>query len=290
MGSKSIAILGFGDLGERLCALLPASRWRRYGLRRNPLAVPEGVEGVGVDLLNTESLRVLSEIQPDVLVVALTPAERSVAGYAAGFAGAMRSILEGLAGFQPRQAFFVSSTRVYAEAAGGWVDEHSVLADSDPFARSIIQAEESFLQTLSGAFVLRAAGLYGHSPGPLLKRVAAGRLTPCEPLRYGNRVHRDDVAGFVAHCIDNPVGSDAEGRIVNLVDEAPVALQEVEAWFCEQLGRPYSPQDIDPGVPPARHKRIRSNTLRASAYALLYPDYRSGYSAALREWLAHSER
>jgi dTDP-4-dehydrorhamnose reductase len=307
MAQKSIAIVGFGDLGEPLSDVLRASQWRCFGLRRNALAVPAGVEGLAIDLQHAPSLRVLADIRPDVVMIALTPTERSAEGYVRGFSNSMRAIVEGLAGHQPQQAFFVSSTRVYAEAAGGWVDESATLARDDPFAGAIIRAEDALLEALPGALVLRAAGLYGNVPGHLLKRVAAGRLTPRQPLRFGNRVHRDDVAGFIAHTMSHmaertialqgpepgvafqdPTHVFAQ-RVINLVDQAPVPLQETEAWLCAQLGQSYIPDNGDPGAPPSG-KRVRSTGLAASDYSLQYPDYRAGYAPALHEWHAGSER
>lgn len=286
MKQKSIAIVGFGDLGERLSGRLRQGQWRCLGLRRRADAVTAPVEGVPIDLLDPGSLQVLDELRPDVLVVTLSPADRSAAGYQAGFAAAMAGIVAGLGGHQPQQAFFVSSTRVYSEAGGAWIDEASATADQDPHVTAILSAEGSFLRAIDNGIVLRAAGLYGNGPGPLLKRIIAGKLSPAEPLRYGNRIHRDDVAGFMAKAIEGELalGAHASGfnSIINLVDDAPVALQEIEAWLCGQLGRPYEPPAADLAGTPIAHKRIANSCLHASGYALEYPDYRSGYRNAYR--------
>ena len=106
--------------------------------------------------------------------------------------------------------------------------------------------------------VLRAAGLYGHGPGPLLRAVAAGRLRARTPELFGNRVHRDDVAAFVAYALDNPPPQ----AVLNLVDDSPVPLQEVEEWLCAQLGRPYEPPDSVADASEATHKRVRNARLQ----------------------------
>lgn len=288
MQRKTIAIVGFGDLGARLCGLLPPASWRCIGLRRSANAVPAGVESVAVDLRDAHSLRVLERLQPDALVIALSPADRSATGYQQGFAEAMAGIIAGLGEHRPGRAFFVSSTRVYSEAEGAWVDEGGSTADEDPHAKAILLAEQRFLEGIGTGIVLRAAGLYGNGPGPLLKRVAAGILSPSEPLRYGNRIHRDDVAGFMATALAGKLTLDE--RIINLVDDAPVALQELEAWFCTQLKMPYQPPSPAMPAETAAHKRIGNARLHASGYTLQYPDYRTGYGAVLHRWMAHSER
>lgn len=286
MQRERIAVVGFGDLGERLARRLAPARWSCVGLRRNVAALPAGVKGVAVDLTVPTSLEVLSTLKPAVLVVTLSPAERSVAGYRAGFADAMAAIVAGLGEHRPRQAFFVSSTRVYSESGGGWADEDSAVAGDDPFVAAILDAELRLLESVPGAVILRAAGLYGHGPGPLLKRVAAGHLSPSGPLQYANRIHRDDVTGFIAHCLNVP----PESHTINLVDDAPVPLQEVEAWLCGELRQAYEPPETAPAPSTPAHKRISNRRLHASGYALKYPDYRAGYAAVLHRWMAHSER
>ncbi|MDP5069306.1 MAG: epimerase [Congregibacter sp.] len=288
MQQKTIAIVGFGDLGERLSSLLFAPKWRCYGLRRTAGAVPAGVEGIAVDLQDARSRRVRERLQPEVLVIALSPEDRSAAGYHAGFADAMAAVVAGLGQHRPERAFFVSSTRVYAEVNGAWVNEDSATAGQDPHVMAILSAERQFLDAIDAGVVLRAGGLYGQGPGPLLKRVAAGKLTPAAPLRYANRIHRDDVAGFMAFGLEDRARLAAP--IINLVDDAPVPLQETEAWLCAQLGQAYEPPALDSAPNDIAHKRITNAWLHASGYTLQYPDYRAGYGAVLQRWMAHSER
>jgi uncharacterized protein YbjT (DUF2867 family) len=285
MQGRTAALAACGDLGCRLAALLEPGHWRLAGLRRNPGSLPEVMAHHAVDVTRPGTLAVLAELAPELLLFTPTPLDRSAAGYRAGFAAAAGNIVAALGGHQPRLAIMVSSTRVYAERGGGWVDENGLLARDDPHAAAIIEAEEAFLEGLQGAVVLRCAGLYGgEGPGFLLRRVAAGQLTPRQPERFGNRIHRDDVAGFMAWLLDC---APAE-RVYNLVDDAPVPLQEVERWLCEQLGRPWDPEDGS--VEAVANKRISNRRLRDSGYALRYPDYRAGYGEVLRRWLAHSER
>jgi hypothetical protein len=282
---RQIAIVGFGDIGTRVCAGLVAP-WRALALRRRARDVPAGVRGVAVDLLEPTSLTCLERLAPDALLITLSPGARDVEGYRAGFAGAMGNVIAGLGAHRPARAFFLSSTRVYAERDGGWIDETSPLALDDPHAAAIIDAEEHFRDAFDSGLVLRAGGLYGHGPGPLLRAVAAGRLRPGQPEIFGNRFHRDDAAGFVLHALD----ADLPATTINLVDDGCVPLQEVERWLCERLRRPYTPPGPTFDAPAPGHKRIRNERLHATGYALRHPDYRSGYGEVLRQWTAHSER
>ena len=282
---RSLAIVGFGDIGERVVRRLPPS-WRSVALRRRASEVPVGVRGVAADLGNPETLMALERLAPDALLVTLSPRERSAEAYRAGFTKAMANLLAGLGGHQPTRAFFVSSTRVYAEGGGEWIDETAALAVDRDHARAIIDAENLFLDALPGAFVLRAGGLYGHGPGPLLRSVAAGRLRPIDTPIFGNRIHREDAAGFIAHALE----TEPPDRVINLVDDGCVPLQEVEAWLCDRLRLPYEPPARSDSTAVPTHKRIRNARLHRSGYRLQYPDYRTGYAQVLRQWIEHSER
>ncbi len=286
--SRSVAIVAYGDIGARLCRHLDASAWLCHGLRRNAAAVAPPARGVAVDLQSPDTLRVLEDIAPDALVVALTPTERSVEGYRRGFSGAMQAIVKGLGRHRPERAFFISSTRVYAEAAGGWVDELSPLAEDDPHAGAIIAAERCLLDALPRATVLRAGGLYSDNSTRMIERVAAGSLTPAAPPRYTNRIHRDDLAAFLAHALNAVQPVPAAGGVINLVDEHPASMQEFEEWICSQLGMAYRPPPREDRVVPS-HKRIRSRVRAESGFVLEYPDYRRGYAAALAQWSDSSE-
>lgn len=276
MSHKNLAMVGFGDLGQRVCRRLRAP-WRALGLRRNAGAVPAGVRGIAVDFARAQTLNVLEALAPEGLLVTLSPAQRTQAGYRAGFTGAIEAIVKGLGRHRPEHAYFVSSTRVYAETEGGWVDEDSPLAENDPLARAIIDAERCFLDALPNSLVLRAGGLYGHGPGPLLAALDAGRLSPRQPPRYSNRIHREDVAAFIVHALAQPPSR----RVINLVDGHSVSIQEIEAWLCARLRRPYDPPEFAAG-PVRSHKRVRNTRLRETGFRFTYADFRSGYGELLR--------
>ncbi|MEM9397179.1 MAG: epimerase [Pseudomonadota bacterium] len=272
---STLAVLGYGDLGARVATKLDPERWRCVGFRRNPDKVLPPATGVAVDLAKPGSLLPLRELRPDALLVTLTPSARSEEGYRQGFSLAMASILEGLGGHKPSCSIFVSSTRVYAERDGGWVDEDAPLSE-EPQAKAIIAAERQLLEYSKNGIVLRAGGLYSETPGFLVRRITEQQFTAPNPPRYGNRIHRDDVARYIAHCVEERPAY----PILNLVDDGPVPIQEVEEWLAAQLSVSYEPpKEAEQNL--SAHKRISNARLRASGFELGFPDYRSGYAQAL---------
>ncbi len=274
---KSLAILGCGDLGLRLAALLPPD-WLVTGVRREISQLPRTMAGLAADYSQSGSLAALSELAPDYVVATLKPLGRDAAGYRAGFVSAVENLLEGLGQHCPRGIIMVSSTRVYAEGDGGWVDEDSPLASDDPAAVAIVTAERRLLDSGLPVSLLRCGGIYGDPEGRLLSRVAGGEIVTADPVRYSNRVHRDDVAGFISYLLQRWQTDWVPASVYNVVDCEPAPQFEVESWLAGAMGV----ADPRPLLPPsARHKRCSNQALISSGYALRYPDYRQGYRAVL---------
>ena len=280
MKSNSVLIVGCGDLGARTAALLLPEGWQIAGVRRDVAKLPPGVRGYAANYTVPGSLDFLGELQPDYVVMTCNPTDRSVAGYQAGFATATANVLAGLGRHRPRHVIAVSSTRVFAEGQGAWIDESSPLSRDDPRAVAMIDAEQLLLESAHPATVIRFAGIYGTPGGRLLSRLATGELCSCEPPRYSNRIHRDDCAGFLAHLLRL---SNAGGELAPVyigVDDHPALQYDVESWLAGELGVTVQPGSAAPPGPSA-HKRCCNRRLHDSGYTLLYPDYRSGYGAAM---------
>lgn len=287
MKRKSVLIVGCGDLGARAGAILQQAGWSITGLRRNTDALPEGFAGVAADYAAPDApLTMLEELAPDYIILTLKPAGSGEAGYRAGFSQAMHNVLAGLGRHRPAGMIMVSSTRVYAESEGGWVEDDSPLATVDPAALAIIDAERQLLASKHPACVLRCAGIYGEPNGFLLRRIANGELSPQAPLRYGNRIHRDDVGGLLAWLLQQWERGVAPARTMIAVDNEPAPQFEVELWLARELGiREWKTRagGMRAGSRAGGHKRCRNRALRASGYSLRYPDYRAGYAAVLEQ-------
>lgn len=288
MKTNSILFVGCGDLGCRAGSRLLASGWRVTGQRRNPQQLPAGFAQVAADYTAPGGLDFIEGLAPDYVVATFNPSERSEKGYRRGFIGGAENLLAGLGGHRPKAILTVSSTRVYAERNGGWVDESADLARDDPRATAMITAEQLLLNSPQAATVIRFAGIYGTPGGRLLQRIARGQLSPEHPLRFGNRIHRDDCAGFICHLLQCARRGDALAAVYNAVDDLPAAQFDVERWLAARLGvihKGASTPDMSTKSTEysssSGHKRCSNRLLHASGYELIYPDYRSGYSAVL---------
>jgi nucleoside-diphosphate-sugar epimerase len=274
IAGQKILLIGCGDLGSGV-----GTRWQREGglvtaVRRNVDALPSDLEGLSVDYTKADELAVLANLEFDAAVITPTPADSSELGYRQGYLQPVCNLLKLWQEGPARRLIYVSSTRVYGDHGGGWVDETSVLAPADSKARVLAEAESKLLQSRHKVTVVRFSGIYGRHPSRLLQRLQRGQVCAAAPLTYGNRIHRDDCVGFLLHLLRRPPLQ----ALYLASDSAPALRREVEEWLLQALGR-----DIksELAVRSGANRRCDNSRMLATGYELLYPGYREGYSAMI---------
>jgi nucleoside-diphosphate-sugar epimerase len=173
---------------------------------------------------------------------------------------------------------YLSSTGVYGDTGGAWVDESALVGGGRRTARAL--ADAAWLER--GARVFRLPGIYG--PGrSALDRVAAGRAHRIDmPGQVFSRVHVDDIASGVVAGFDAPPGA------YNLADDLPASQNAVVEEACRLLGTEPPPvRSLDEaGLSPqarafyAENRRVANGKAkRALGWKPRYPTYREGLAA-----------
>lgn len=272
-----VALIGCGDIGQRLSHELPSERYRFLGLRRNLPEVSDGpIDWVQADYLKPETLSVLNEFSPDYVVITLKPTAYSESGYQQGYEQGASNIAAALQGLSPKRIFYVSSTRVYAESAGAWVTEDSPLAQQGYAALSLIAAEQTMLRAVVPLTIVRFSGIYDGRAQFYLNRMRQGLWSAPVPEVFTNRIHRDDCAGFLAHLITLHERGEPIAAVYNGTDGTPVTRFELERYIAEREALPI-PSSVPASKGPFDHKRISNQRLVASGYELKFPSYQDGY-------------
>jgi nucleoside-diphosphate-sugar epimerase len=286
-----VAILGCGYVGLELGRQLTDAGHEVTGVRRSDdglAAVEEaGLRAVRADVTDADSLDAVPDV--DWLVFAASSggrdAEAARAVYVNGLATAVGSFAA--RGDSPERLVYTSSTGVYGDHGGEWVDEETPLEPATPKTEVLVEAEETALDAPFDATVARFAGLYG--PGRYrLERYLEGPVTEGDL----NMVHRDDAAGAVAHLLEAGRGRD---EVVLVVDDEPVSKWALADWLADECGRERPPKQTlaerltadDLSAAAARrlrtNKRCSNDRLRGYGYEFRYPTFREGYRAALLE-------
>lgn len=268
-------IAGCGDLGLRAAALLLAAGHRVHGLRRSPpAAAPAGLQWHAADLTRPATLDTLPA---DIthLLYAVTPGGRNEAAYRAVFIDGLQALTRRLAPSLQR-IVFASSSAVYGEHHGGWVDEATPVAPLGFNGRVLAEAEQWLAALPLETVSLRLAGLYGPGRLSLLDRLRRGEArAPREPVHWANRMHADDAAAALAHLLALP---DPAPTYIGC-DDTPLPLRDLYQALADLLGAPAVPEGAAPAA--VGSKRLSNGRLKASGFDLRWPDSRAGYAALI---------
>jgi nucleoside-diphosphate-sugar epimerase len=259
-----------------------------YGICRNLARLPSFICGIKANVLDQRSVRsALLGQSFDYVLLSLTAGSYERDAYQAVYERALADMLEPLTACEPKRIFFVSSSRVYGENDGQWLDERSPAVPRDFAGESILKAESLLSTNLPiPVTVLRPGGIYGPEHKGLVSSVREGRARcPTRPV-YSNRIHIEDLAGFTAHLLQGePKGKPmvTPKALYIVSDSAPAPYSEVLAWLAKRLNAPAA---LAAEAVPARrreryNRRLSNKLMLSSGYVLRYSDYRAGYGAIL---------
>lgn len=276
MVNERVLLAGCGDLGLRVAQHLLARGDEVWALRRqSPMQDDSGICWLRGDLTQRETL---CELPMGIsrLVYLPTPDRRDAPSYRATFVDGLRHLLDALDHASLRRVLLVSSSAVYGEHDGDWVDEGVPPAPPGFNGNVLLEAEQWLATQPFPSVVLRLAGLYGPGRLQLIERLRAGQVkVPRTRPHWANRIHVDDAAAAIAHLL-----SLADPLPLYLgVDDTPLPLDELCDFIAHRLDVPLPCEGAAPvGV---GSKRLRNVRLRASGWAPRWPDARDGYAALL---------
>ncbi len=280
---RRVLIAGCGYVGAPLGALLAAQGLAVWGLNRAPRTLPPGVTPLRADLTRPAQLEGLLPADLDAVVFLVSPSEGTEAAYSEAYLEAQRCLLAALPApeARPLRWILATSTAVYAQRGGAWVDERSPTEPTRFQGRVLLQAEALAAASGHRVTAVRFGGIYGPGRARIIEGVQDG-TTPIYlgSPEYRNRIHRDDCAGLLAHLLQLP---DPPPCLV-AVDDDPAPMPVVINWLVTRL------RARTPTVLPASrrlrtarkdNKRGRNTLLHDLGYTLRYPTYKEGFASII---------
>lgn len=270
-------MLGHGYSAAALAARL--GRWRVGGTTRSAARAAD-MRAAGVEPFHWDDAAAIDRAigAAGAILVSLPPDDAGDP--------VLRRHGEALAAARPGWVGYLSTTGVYGDRAGGWVDETADLLPVGERGRRRVAAERAWAATGLPMHVFRLAGIYG--PGrSVLDRLRAG--TQARVVRGGqvfSRIHVDDVAATLAASLARPM----PGRAYNVADDEPAPPGDVVAFGAGLLGLPVPPEVAfeAAGLSPmarsfwAESKRVSNRRIKEElGVRLACPDYRVGLRAVL---------
>ncbi|WP_426415596.1 SDR family oxidoreductase [Aestuariirhabdus sp. LZHN29] len=280
--SPRVLIVGCGDVGNELGRQLLKNGYDVWGMRRNTACLAPGITPVQGDFNEPASWQRLP-LGLDYLVFTGAANERSDAGYRQTYVEGLKAMIAAATALDkpPRRLLFTSSTAVYHQGNGVWVDESSATQPQAFNGQRMLEAEQLLASSTLLSTSVRFSGIYGPGRERLIQRAQNGQGCEYLPAPITNRVHRDDCAGILSHLIQR----DWQGKEVAPLyigsDSEPCAMDEVLDWLAKQLGVELSVTEKRPCSIPS--KRCSNQRLLETGYRFLYPDFRAGYGALLEQ-------
>ncbi|MES0828272.1 SDR family oxidoreductase [Ruegeria sp. SCP11] len=277
----SLFSFGHGYSAQALSQLLKPQGWRICGTTRDP-AQSQTIRASGADPLiwpgHTPDLEGVTH-----LLISTAPNREGDPVLAA-----LQDEIAARAG-QFKWVGYLSTTAVYGDHQGGWVDETTPPAPTAERGRWRVRAEQQWLNIPAlPVHIFRLAGIYGPGRGPFSKLKRAGMRRIIKPDQVFSRIHVADIAQVLAASMAAP----NPGAIYNVCDDEPVPPQDVISYAAELQGLPLPPAvpfDEADLTPMARsfyseNKRVRNDRIKDElGVRLLYPEYRSGLEALMKD-------
>ncbi|WP_432255127.1 SDR family oxidoreductase [Limimaricola sp. AA108-03] len=279
---KTLLSFGHGYSARALARLLPRDAWRIIGTTRSAEKAEDlRAEGVEPTIWPGADLTGALDAATHLLVSAAPDADGDPV---------LREWRDAIAPRASRFAWvgYLSTTGVYGDRDGDWVDEDSDLRPATARGRARVEAEAAW-RAVPGLplHIFRLAGIYGPGRGPFEKVRQGTARRIVKQGQLFSRIHVDDIAQGLKASIDRP----NPGAIYNLCDDDPAPPQDVIAHAAELLGLPVPPEvpfEQAEMTPMARSfyaesKKVRNDRIKNElGVELIHPDYRSGLAALLR--------
>lgn len=181
---------------------------------------------------------------------------------------------------------YLSTTGVYGDHNGDWVDESAPLTPATKRGQMRVSAEAEWRSLGLPLHIFRLAGIYGPGRGPFAKVRNGTARRIIKSGQVFSRTHVDDIARVLWASINRP----NPGAAYNVCDNDPAPPQDVIEYAAELLGLPIPPaEDFETAemTPMARSfyaesKKVKNDRIKDElGVELLYPDYKSGLKALL---------
>lgn len=280
-------VLGCGYVGEKLAMACIKQGIQVMGATRSETRAVE-LQKLGIETIVVSSP---DEFSDDILasfdaVVDSIPLTRSEPGSHASQCNWLPLLVPKLAHL--KWAGYLSTTGVYGDAGGAWVDESTLCKPASERGSERLKAEKAWLDSGLPAEVFRLAGIYGPERNIASKLMAGGyKAVRWQPDHWSNRIHVDDIVAVLLAAIRSP----RAGRIVNVADDEPLPHADYVSELAEMVGAPkpviLSPEQGEKELSSSMldffrdSKRISNRLMHDELLSELnYPSFRSAFGAS----------
>lgn len=272
-----ILIIGCGDIGAKLAAVLVEKNHLVTGIKRKPPENnDESWQYFFADIAVKKELAGLSTDFDQVFFI-VSPGQRDELSYRRVYRTGLTNMIEHFKNIERQPHWiFVSSTSVYQQSQGEWVDETSLAQPVAKTAKLIREAEQTLLTRIPGSTVVRFSGIYGPNRKRLIEQAKTIPVIQKTPPYYTNRIHVEDCVGVLVFLLQQRLKGVLLENCYLATDSEPASHYDVINWIAQKI------QINSPIIKPQTdiadmNKRCRNTRLKALGYQFEFPSYKEGY-------------
>ncbi len=274
-----ILIVGCGSIGFELATVLITKGHHVTALKRH-LADPilnSGMDYFSADIRSATDLKHLPKDFEQIFFI-VSPDQRTETAYRAIYQTGLDNLLEHFAGqMHVPHWFFVSSSSVYGQTDGAWVDESSPAEPKNITSQLIRDAElKLLLSTQAKHTIVRLSGIYGPGREWLIRKTQQIPALQKHPPYYTNRIHQRDCVGILSFLLEQRLQGVSLQSCYLASDDNPATLWDVVSWLATQL-HITQPREKPGETGMSMNKRCCNKRLKELGYQFQYPDYKQGY-------------
>ncbi len=278
-----ILIAGCGDIGTGLGKALNEKGHYVVGLRRHPSIEKMGVRFIAADLTNPATLANIDTDFDQVFFMA-APKLHDLNAYREIYEVGLNNLLHKLSTDQHNPHWIsVSSTSVYGQVGGEWVDEDSLTVPRKFNGQLQRLSEQSVLAENKNNLIVRFSGIYGPGRRRMLSLAVKGGPIQFKPPYYTNRIHKEDCIGVLMFLFEKRVDGAQLHSHYLASDDGSAPMWEVVSWLAKKLkGKPPEIKQVDKDA--TQNKRCCNKRLKELGYRFQYPTYKEGYPQLIDEF------
>ncbi len=274
---KKILFVGFGDLAKKCTPLLLNDGAHITGIARSENKTEKAIDFWQGDISDPHIQQKLGSNQFDIAVLTLTPETQEEAAYKHTYIEKLHDLTETWRKNKrvPNFVIFVSSTVVYGQEDGSWVNEQSETKPHHFRGKTMLEAESIIRRNCAQACILRFSGIYGPERNFLVRQV---KMKKPGTASYANRIHVDDCIGIIRHLCQHHWQGKPLAETYLASDCLPEKSHFVRAWLASELAI------TGMAAPERTHKlgkQCSNKKLLETGYKFKYSNYREGYRSFL---------
>ena len=277
--NKRLLIVGCGKLGQQVGLFAKDMPLDLIGLKRKKIT-STNLKILEQDIFEESFFDKVKNFSPHFIIYCLSSDSPSEKSYQKNYVDGLKQVIESTKYSKNFQhLFFISSTSVYGENSGQFIDEFSETAPENYRGIILLEAERLMESVDFNYTVIRLSGIYGTGRNYMINLSQDIARWP-EFDRWTNRVNEEDAASFILFLLTQCLNNKVPEKLYLLSDKDPVRLYDLLNWIRQQLNLN---ENSKPNLRPVLGKRLRSLIIPTLQFKYKFPSYKLGYKKLLNE-------